>query len=38
VFDFNDEGLFTRLTSWYDSHDVRSRLREARKAAEGVRS
>lgn len=38
VFDFDDDGLVTRLTSWYDSHDVRSRLREARKAAEGIRS
>ncbi|HUA72879.1 MAG TPA: nuclear transport factor 2 family protein [Solirubrobacteraceae bacterium] len=38
VFDFDDNGLFARLTSWYDSHDVRSRLREARKAAEEVRS
>ncbi len=38
VFDFDDDGLVTRLTSWYDSHDVRSRLRDARKAAEGVRS
>jgi hypothetical protein len=38
VFDFDDDGLVTRLTSWYDSHDVRSRLREARKAAEEVRS
>jgi hypothetical protein len=33
VFDFDDDGLVTRLTSWYDSHDVRSRLREARGAA-----
>ncbi len=33
VFDFDDDGLISRLTSWYDSHDVRSRLREARAAA-----
>jgi ketosteroid isomerase-like protein len=33
VFDFDDEGQITRLTSWYDSHAVRSRLREARAAA-----
>jgi ketosteroid isomerase-like protein len=33
VFDFDDDGLILRLTSWYDSHDVRSRLREARAAA-----
>jgi ketosteroid isomerase-like protein len=33
VFDFDDDGLITRLTSWYDSHEVRSRLREARAAA-----
>lgn len=33
VFDFDDDGLVARLTSWYDSHDVRSRLREARAAA-----
>jgi len=32
VFDFNDDGLVTRLTSWYDSHDVRSQLRHARAA------
>jgi SnoaL-like domain len=38
VFDFDDGGLVTSLTSWYDSHDVRSRLREAREAAEGARS
>jgi hypothetical protein len=38
VFDFDDDGLVTRLTSWYDSHDVRSRLREARQAAERVHS
>jgi ketosteroid isomerase-like protein len=30
VFDFDDEGRIVRLTSWYDSHDVRSKLREAR--------
>lgn len=36
VFDFDDEGRITRLTSWYDSHDVRSRLREARAAAAGA--
>lgn len=33
VFDFDDEGRISRLTSWYDSHDVRTRLREARAAA-----
>jgi hypothetical protein len=38
VFDFDDDGLVTRLTSWYDSHDVRSRLRQARQAAERVHS
>ena len=33
VFDFGDDGLITRLTSWYDSHEVRSRLRAVRAAA-----
>ncbi len=30
VFDFDDQNRITRLSSWYDSHLVRSRLREAR--------
>jgi ketosteroid isomerase-like protein len=29
VFDLDDEGRITRLTSWYDSHRVRSDLRKA---------
>jgi ketosteroid isomerase-like protein len=32
VFDFDDDGRISRLSSWYDSHDVRSRLKEARAA------
>ncbi len=32
VFDFDDAGQIIRLTSWYDSHDVRSKLRDARAA------
>jgi ketosteroid isomerase-like protein len=32
VFDFDHQGQIVRLTSWYDSHDVRSRLRRARAA------
>lgn len=35
VFDFDDAGLVTSLTSWYDSHDVRRMLREARAPREG---
>jgi ketosteroid isomerase-like protein len=34
VFDFDDAGKITHLTSWYDSHAVRSELRAARAAAE----
>jgi uncharacterized protein (TIGR02246 family) len=33
VFDLNDDGLIERLSSWYDSHEVRRRLTEARAAA-----
>jgi ketosteroid isomerase-like protein len=33
VFDFDDDGRITKLTSWYDSHEVRSQLRAARAAA-----
>jgi hypothetical protein len=29
VFDFDDDGLIVRLTSWYDSHAVRSSLKRA---------
>jgi ketosteroid isomerase-like protein len=29
VFDFDDEGRIVRLSSWYDSHAVRRRLRAA---------
>jgi ketosteroid isomerase-like protein len=36
VFDCDEEGRITRLTSWYDSHDVRSRLRRATEAGETV--
>jgi hypothetical protein len=28
VFDVNERGEIARLTSWYDSHAVRRRLRE----------
>jgi ketosteroid isomerase-like protein len=34
VFDFDDDGRIVRLTSWYDSHAVRQRLREARAQAQ----
>ncbi len=34
VFDFDEAGQITRLTSWYDSHAVRADLRNARAAAE----
>ena len=34
VFDFDDDGKITRLSSWYDSHAVRRRLRELREVAE----
>lgn len=34
VFDFDERGKITRLTSWYDSHAVRAALRAARAAAE----
>ena len=30
IFDFDEQDRITRLSSWYDSHLVRSRLREAR--------
>ncbi|HWF52863.1 MAG TPA: nuclear transport factor 2 family protein [Solirubrobacteraceae bacterium] len=32
VFDFDEQARIVRLTSWYDSHDVRTRLRAARGA------
>jgi SnoaL-like domain len=32
VFDFDDDGLIVRLTSWYDSHAVRSSLKPARES------
>jgi hypothetical protein len=31
VFDLDDDARITRLSSWYDSHDVRSQLRAARE-------
>jgi uncharacterized protein (TIGR02246 family) len=31
VFDFGPDGLIQRLSSWYDSHAVRARLRRARE-------
>jgi SnoaL-like domain len=37
VFDFDDEGRITRLTSWYDSHEVRSTLRAARASEASTR-
>lgn len=30
VFDFDDDGRIVRLTSWYDSHAVRTQLRRIR--------
>ena len=33
VFDFDGAGKITRLSSWYDSHAVRRRLREIRELA-----
>jgi ketosteroid isomerase-like protein len=33
VFDFDDAGKIVRLSSWYDSHAVRRRLREIRELA-----
>lgn len=33
VFDFDAAGLIRRLSSWYDSHAVRARLRTAREQA-----
>jgi ketosteroid isomerase-like protein len=35
VFDFDDGGKIVRLSSWYDSHAVRRRLREIRELAGG---
>ena len=35
VFDFDDAGKIVRLSSWYDSHAVRRRLREIRDLAGG---
>jgi ketosteroid isomerase-like protein len=35
VFDFDDAGKIVRLSSWYDSHAVRRRLREIRELAGG---
>jgi ketosteroid isomerase-like protein len=37
IFDFDEHGAIARLTSWYDSHAVRQRLREIRGAADGSR-
>jgi ketosteroid isomerase-like protein len=34
VFDFGGDGLIRRLSSWYDSHGVRSQLRAAREQQE----
>jgi uncharacterized protein (TIGR02246 family) len=31
VFDLDDDGRITRLTSWYDSHEVREQLRQMRE-------
>ena len=31
VFDFDESGKIARLSSWYDSHAVRKRLREIRE-------
>jgi ketosteroid isomerase-like protein len=36
VFDFDEAGLVTRMTSWYDSYAVRAELRKARAAAEAI--
>jgi len=36
VFDFNADGLVQRLSSWYDSHAVRSMLRRGREGALGT--
>ncbi|HET6507007.1 MAG TPA: nuclear transport factor 2 family protein [Baekduia sp.] len=33
VFDLDADGRIVKLSSWYDSHDVRKRLRAAREAA-----
>lgn len=33
VFDFASDGRIAKLTSWYDSHAVRSELRDARARA-----
>ena len=35
VFDFDEAGKIARLSSWYDSHAVRRRLREIRELAGG---
>lgn len=35
VFDFDDAGRILRLSSWYDSHAVRRRLKEIRALAGG---
>ncbi len=32
VFDFDDDGLIVRLTSWYDSHAVHSSLKPAHES------
>ena len=32
IFDLDEQARIVRLTTWYDSHAVRSRLREAREA------
>jgi uncharacterized protein (TIGR02246 family) len=34
VFDFDGDGLIRRVSSWYDSHGVRSQLRRAREQQE----
>ena len=36
VFDFDEAGFVTRMTSWYDSYAVRAELRRARASAEAA--
>ena len=35
VFDLDNEGRITRLSSWYDSHAIRTELRRMRKEGSG---